>query len=321
MINPKIIKVIKESANIIILSHIAPDGDSIGSSLALFNALIKHGKNAKFVLDDVVPEIYKFLAGADEVEKPSNNYDFDVVIVLDSGDIGRLGKSAKYLNKKSIINIDHHISNTSFGTHNMIDSNAAATAEIVYNIIRALGIDIDKDIAECLYTGIVTDTGQFQYSNTTSVTHDIASNLINCGVNPSKLYRKIYQNNTKEKMKLIGESIESLEFYLDDRISCITIKKEQFDEIGAKDEDADGIINFARDINTVEVALFFREISDGKVKVGFRSKEYIDVNAIAEQFGGGGHKRASGATIVGNIDIVKEQVLKQVIDFFMVVQK
>ncbi|TAH59562.1 MAG: bifunctional oligoribonuclease/PAP phosphatase NrnA, partial [Gottschalkiaceae bacterium] len=166
MINPKIIKVIKESANIIILSHIAPDGDSIGSSLALFNALIKHGKNAKFVLDDVVPEIYKFLAGADEVEKPSNNYDYDVVIVLDSGDIGRLGKSAKYLNKKSIINIDHHISNTSFGTHNMIDSNAAATAEIVYNIIRALGIDIDKDIAECLYTGIVTDTGQFQYSNT-----------------------------------------------------------------------------------------------------------------------------------------------------------
>lgn len=318
MINPKIIKLIKESANIIILSHIAPDGDSIGSSLALLKALKKWNKNVKFVLDDEVPETYKFLAGADKVEKPCNNDDYDVVIVLDSGDIGRLGKSAKYLNKKRIINIDHHISNTSFGTYNLIDSNAAATSELVYNIIKMLGIDIDKEIAECLYIGIVTDTGQFQYSNTTSVTHNIAGDLINYGVNSSKLYRKIYQNNTKEKMKLIGEAIESLEFYLNDKISCITIKKEQFNEIGANDEDADGIINFARDINTVEVALFFRENSDGKVKVGFRSKDYIDVNIAAEQFGGGGHKRASGATIVGDIDIVKEQVIKKVIELFMV---
>ena len=318
MINSKIITLIKESVNIIILSHIAPDGDSIGSALALLNALKKWDKNIKFILDDEVPEIYKFLAGADKVEKPCNNDTFDLVIVLDSGDINRLGKSAKYLNNKNIINIDHHVSNTSFGTHNIIDSNAAATAELVYLVIKALSIEIDKNIAECLYTGIVTDTGQFQYSNTTSVTHSIAGDLINCGVNPSKLYRKIYQSNTKEKMKLIGEAIDSLEFYLDDKISCITINKEQFDEIGAKDEDADGIINFARDISTVEVALFFRENSDGKVKVGFRSKDYIDVNVVAEQFGGGGHKRAAGATIAGNIDIVKEQVIKRLIELFMV---
>lgn len=318
MINSKIITLIKESVNIIILSHIAPDGDSIGSALALLNALKKWDKNIKFILDDEVPEIYKFLAGADKVEKPCNNDIFDLVIVLDSGDINRLGKSSKYLNKKNVINIDHHVSNTSFGTYNIIDSNAAATAELVYGMIKALGIGMDKNIAECLYTGIVTDTGQFQYSNTTSATHSIAGDLIDYGVNPSMLYRKIYQNNTKEKMKLIGEAIDSLEFYLDDKISCITIKKEQFDEIGAKDEDADGIINFARDMNTVEVALFFKENSDGKVKVGFRSKDYIDVNIAAEQFGGGGHKRAAGATIIGDIDIIKEQVINKVIELFMV---
>ncbi len=321
MINPEIIKLIKESTNIVILSHISPDGDSIGSSLALFNALAKYDKKATFILDDEIPYVYKFLKGANKVEKPNYNDNFDLVVVLDSGDIGRLGKSAKYLDGKKVINIDHHISNTSFGTNNMIDSNAAATAEIVYHIIKTLGIDMDEDIAECLYTGIVTDTGQFQYSNTTSITHQIAGDLINCGVEPSKLYKLIYQNNTREKINLIIEALKSLEFYLDGRISCITLKKEQFNKIGAKEEDADGIINFARDIDSVEVALFFRENDDGKIKVGFRSKDYIDVNTIAEKFDGGGHKRASGATISGNIDEIKENVLKKVVESFMAVEK
>lgn len=321
MINSSIINLIKESSNIAILSHVAPDGDSIGSSLALFNALIKQGKNVKFILDDDVPSIYSFLKGSDEVEKPVEDYTFDLVIALDSGDIGRLGKSTKYLNGGKIINIDHHVSNSAFGSYNIIDSNAAATAEIVYDIIKMLNVDIDKDISECLYTAIVTDTGQFQYSNTTSITHHMAGDLINCGVKPSKIYRLIYQNNTKEKMKLIGEAINNLEFYLDDKISCITITKDQFKRIGAKSEDCEGIINFARDIGSVEVAVFLREDDDGKIKASFRSKNYIDVNRIAEKFGGGGHKRASGATILGKINIIKKQVITETIKNFMVTQK
>ena len=315
------INLIKESSNIVILSHIAPDGDSIGSSLALFNSLTKQGKNVKFILDDDVPLIYSFLKGSDKVEKPIKDYAFELVIVLDSGDVGRLGESAKYLNEGKIINIDHHVSNSAFGSYNIIDSTAAATAEIVYNVIKTLNIDIDKDMSECLYTAIVTDTGQFQYSNTTATTHHIVGDLINYGVKPSKIHSLVYQNNTKEKIKLIGEAINTLEFYLNDKISCITIKKEQFKKIGAKSEDCEGIINFARDIGSVEVALFFREDDGGKIKASFRSKNYIDVNIIAEKFGGGGHKRASGATILGNLDTIKKQVIKETIELFVVTQK
>lgn len=318
MINPIIIKLIKASDNIVILSHTAPDGDSIGSSLALYNSMVSYGKKVKIIIDDEVPNIYRFLKGADKVQQVNNNDNFDLAIVIDSSDIGRLGKSAKYLINKKTINIDHHISNNEFGTYNIIDPNAAATAEIIYRIIKILGIEICQEIAECLYTAIVTDTGQFQYSNTTSITHQIAGDLLNCDIDPSRLFRLIYQNNTKEKMKLIGEAINSLEFYFNDKISSITLTKDLFARIGAKDEDAEGIINYARDINSVEVALLFRENSDGKIKVSFRSKDSIDVNTLAEKFGGGGHKRASGATIPGNISFVKEQVLNKVFELFKV---
>ncbi|MDD2481160.1 MAG: bifunctional oligoribonuclease/PAP phosphatase NrnA [Lutispora sp.] len=319
LINPAVIKLIRDSNNIAILSHIMPDGDNIGSSLALYNALNKIGKNAAFILEDDVPQIYKFLKGSEKVEKPQNNHKFELVIVLDCGDTGRLGKSERYLEGRKVVNIDHHLSNTNFGLYNLVDPNAAATSEIIYQLIKSLDIPLDKDISECIYTGIVTDTGQFQYSNTTNFTHQIAGDLIKQGVEPSKLYRDIYQNNSKAKMKLIGRAINSLEFYHQDKIASMTLKKEVFESIGAQDEDADGIINFARDINEVEVALFFKEAEDEKVKIGFRSKDYVNVNEIAQKFGGGGHKRAAGATVTGEIENIKEKVLEAAIEAFSVV--
>lgn len=319
MINPAVIKLIGDSRNIAILSHIMPDGDNIGSSLALYNALSKIGKNAVFILDDDVPEVYKFLKGSQKTEKPYNDHKFDLVIVLDCGDAGRLGRSSRYLEGTKVINIDHHLSNSNFGLYNIVDTSAAATGEIIYRLINRLEIALDKDICECIYTGIVTDTGQFQYSNTTDLTHEIAADLIRHGAEPWKLYRAIYQNNSKSKMRLTGEAINSLEFHFQSKIASMIIRKEVFESVGAKDEDADGIINFARDINGVEVALLFKETEDGRVKIGFRSKDFINVSEIAQEFGGGGHKRAAGATVAGAVENIKEKVIESVIKAFPVV--
>jgi len=314
LINKKVVKLINDSRNIAILSHIMPDGDNIGSCLALYNSLIKMDKNPLVILDDDVPEIYKFLKNSDKIVKPEKEYEFDLVIVLDCGDAERLGKSVKYLKNGNVINIDHHINNTRFGHINLIDETAAATAEIVYKLIKEFDIQLDIDICQCIYTGIVTDTGQFQYSNTSFITHEITADLIRNGVEPFKLYKVIYQNNSKEKIKLISKALSTLRFDYEDKIASMIITKESFDTIGAKDEDVDGIINFARDIKGVEVALLFREIDNGKIKIGFRSKDYVNVNEVAEKFGGGGHKRAAGAIIDGDLDNIRNKIIETVID-------
>lgn len=321
MINPAIIDLIKESSSIGILSHISPDGDSLGSSLALYNGLKNSDKDVKIIVDDDIPSTYHFLKSWERIERPIKDYDFDVVIVLDSGNVERVGNSDKYLKGSSVINIDHHPSNTNFGQYNIVDSEAAATAEIIYCFLQKLGIEIDKHISECLYTGIVTDTGKFQYSNTTSTTHYIAGNLMKYDINPSKITSLIYQNNSKEKLKLKGEAINNIEFFYDDKISCITITQEVTNRIGAKDDDFDGVVNIARDVSTVEVAIFLREEENGRVKVSLRSKEYIDVNYIAGKFGGGGHKRASGATIQGDIYTLKNDLVEETIKLFQEIER
>lgn len=316
MIYPKIISKIKESNKIAIMSHIMPDGDNVGSCLALYNALKKSGKNVHLILDDEIPKVYKFLNNSEKAERPGQYESFDLVIALDCGDAKRLGKSGIYLENNFVINIDHHISNDEFGDLNMIDANAAATAEIIYQIIKILGIDMDKEISECLYTAIVTDTGQFQYSNTTSLTHQIAGDLINNGVNVSLMFERIYQNSSKEKVMLMKTALGTLEFYHNDSISCISLTLEQMREVNALEADSDGIINLARDIECVEAAIFLKELEPGKVKVGLRSKKVVDMAAVALQFGGGGHIRAAGCTLHGTIEEVKEKVLDAVIAEF-----
>lgn len=316
MIYPKIISKIKDSGRIAILSHVMPDGDNIGASLGLLNALRKAGKDARYILDDAVPRIFRFLKNADTVEAPGDYESFDAVIVLDCADPKLLGKCSRYLENNFVINIDHHISNTAYGNLNMVDANAAAVGEMVYQIIKIMGIPMDREISECLYTSIVTDTGQFQYSNTTSVTHQIAGDLINNGVSAPLMFERIYQNNSKEKVLLMKLALDSLEFYHDDRISCIALSKAEMEAAGAGPEDSDGLINLARDIECVETAVFLKELEPGKVRVGFRSKRFVDVCRIAKQFGGGGHIRAAGCTVEGGIAEVKPLIIDAVKNAF-----
>lgn len=312
MIHPRIISKIKDSNKLAIMSHIMPDGDNIGSSLALYNALIKSGKTVRLILDDDIPKLYKFLKNSDKYEKPGPHESFDAVIVLDCGDAERLGKAGIYLENNFVVNIDHHISNNSFGNLNMVDANAAATGEIIYHIIKILGIDMDRDISECLYTAIVTDTGQFQYSNTTSITHRIAGDLINNGVDVSLMFERIYQNVSKEKIVLMKTALNSLEFFHEDRISCISLTLEQMKKANAAEEDSDGLINLARDIEGVEAAVFLKELEEGKIKVGLRSKKIVDVAAVAQKFNGGGHTRAAGCTLYGTMPEVKKKIVDAV---------
>lgn len=316
MIYPKIIEKIKESSKIAILSHIMPDGDCVGSSLALYTAFINAGKKARYILDDSIPVKYGFLKNSDKAENPGEYEKFDAVIALDCGDEERLGTCSKYLKGNFVINIDHHISNTEFGNLNMVDTNAAATGEIVYQIIKIMGIEMNKDISECLYTAIVTDTGQFQYSNTTSVTHQIAGDLLNNGVNAPEMFERIYQSNSKEKVLLTRVALDSLEFYNNDSVCCISLSKKQQEAVNAKEDDADGLINLARDIDGVETAIFLKELYEGKIKVGLRSKRIVDVSKVAAKFGGGGHVRASGCTVNGSLEDVKAEILEAVSDEF-----
>lgn len=316
MIYAKIISKIKESNKIAIMSHVMPDGDNVGSSLALYNGLIKLGKDVSFILDDDIPKLYRFLKSSDKVRRPGKYESFDTVIALDCGDAERLGKSKLYLGKNFVINIDHHVSNDEFGNINLVDTNASATGEIIYHIIKLLGIDIDKEISECIYTAIVTDTGKFQYSNTNSRTHQIAGELINNGVNVSHMFERIYQNSSKEKIILIKTALSSLEFFHNDSISCVSLTLEQTEQVNALDEDSEGIINLARDIECVEAAVFLKEMEPRKIKVGLRSKKVVDVAAVALQFGGGGHVRAAGCTMYGTVEEVKEKIVNALIAKF-----
>lgn len=305
------INAINNSRKIIVTSHVNPDGDNIGASLALCNAIKKLDKEAVFVLDDNVPELYRFLQGAKEVQKPASflSNGFDLVISVDCGDFERLGQVGELTKGKKLINLDHHISNTNFGSINLVEPNAAAAAEIVYKLIKSMGIFIDKEIAQCIYTGIVTDTGQFQYSNTTEETHVIAAELIIAGVNPSDIFNRVYQNNPKEKVLLIGEALKSLDFHFNDRVSCITLNKTQLDNISKNELDTEGMVNLARDIASVEVAVFLKEKQPNVIKASLRSKNIVDVSAIAKEFGGGGHIRASGCTLSGTIEQAKRKIL------------
>lgn len=311
MIYEQVIDAINKNSNIIVTSHVNPDGDNIGAALALCQALKKLGKEAIFVLDDKVPTLYKFLKCADEVQNPDTIRDdeFTMVISVDCGDLDRLGRVKDLIKDKQLVNIDHHISNTKFGSINLVEENASATAEIIYRLIKSMGIFIDKETAECVYTGIVTDTGQFQYSNTTEETHVIAAELIIAGVKPADIFGKVYQNNPKEKVLLIKEALRSLEFYYDDTVSFISLSKAQMDDISKGELDTEGVVNLARDIASVEVAVFLKEKETNVIRASLRSKDKIDVCAIAKAFGGGGHIRASGCTIEGTMQQAKEKLL------------
>lgn len=316
MIMNDIINKIRHCSKIAITFHSSPDGDAIGSSLALFQGLKKMGKEVEILSKEEMLEDFKFLPESENIDhnKFKVSTDTECVIVLDCGDVKRINAELNFEDKNYIIiNIDHHLSNELYGDLNYVDANAAAVSEIIYQMIKLMGIEMDKDIAKCLYTSIITDSGSFRYPSTTSVTHAIAGDLINTGIDFSEIHRVIFENKKFQRIKLYGKAIESMELMAGDKICTIEITKDMLFGLGImKDTDTSDIINIGMKIDTVEVGILLKEVEQG-VKVSLRSKSKADVRKIAETFGGGGHLRASGLVISNkSIAEVKYMLLSEV---------
>ncbi len=310
----KISELIIEEDNFVILPHIFGDGDCIGSSFALFNALQKLGKNVVVILEEKIPAVYSFLPGEyitlSEIQYESK---FNVAICLDSGDEDRIHDRLHFVHDSNIsINIDHHVTNTHFAQNNYVDTHSAATGEIIYDLIQLLDIPVDHAIATNLYVAIATDTGGFRYSNTTPRTHHIAASLLKTNIDIASINRKVFETVSLEKLKLTSDAVHHLELYEEGQIAVIALDYNMLLKARASDDETDGLSTIPRTIEGVEVGIVLLEKELNKVKVSFRSNEYVDVSEIAASFSGGGHARASGCTLVMDFRTAKAKVLEAV---------
>jgi phosphoesterase RecJ-like protein len=305
---------IKKFNKFLVTSHINPEGDAIGSQIAIASLLKKLGKAVVILNDSPVPHLLQFMAGTENVSKEMpHDFNYQAVIILDSPDLARIGRVNDYLKKDSvIINIDHHISNINFGRFNWVEPDLSSAGEMVYELFKAFKVKIGLDEAIALYTAIMTDTGSFRYSNTSSKTHRIVAGLIDAGVKPYEMHTKIYETSSVQDTNLLGEALQTMKLTEDGKIAWLWVTKEMLKKTKASLEGTEGIINFARSIDGVEIAILFRETgTEDRVKVSFRSKGKVDVNKLAASFGGGGHPTASGCTVLGKLEEVEKKVLAQ----------
>jgi len=306
----QILQKINESQKIALLPHVNPDWDACGSAFALYLALFNYKKDAKVIFETPLPPTLTFLGGEYEVYKNDEEYGFDLVIAIDSGDRERLGKRNKIFEKaKTTINIDHHITNTNYADINFVFTNMSATGEIIYNLLGMINLPVTKEIASFLYAAILTDTGCFKFSSTTSQTHRVIADLLDIGADGAYIANMIYESQSLNRLLLRKKAIESLKLYEGGKIAVVSITQADLDELGATDDDTEDISTIPRSIDGVEVGIFIKE-REGLRKVSLRSKNYVDVSKIASHFGGGGHLRASGFTSGLSIDELREKVVE-----------
>ncbi len=290
---------IMESKKILITAHVNPDGDAIGAGLALLSGIEKFNKNCevKFVLQDKTPDRVKFL----ELEKRAEmydadkKYDIDIAICVDSATLTRIGDVEKVIKNIFTINIDHHISNPEYGDINYVE-NVSSTSEIIYKFLKFLDVEIDINIGEALYTGLVNDTGNFKHDNVTEETFKMAGDLVKIGVNNSKIVREFLNTKSMAAIKFFGQAMYEMKFDEKKKLAYFYLSNEDFMKNGGRKEDTEEIVENLVSYEKAEVSLFLREDTTGVIKGSMRSKHDIDVNAIAGIFGGGGHRKASGFT-------------------------
>lgn len=303
-------ELILNAAKILIITHENPDGDAIGSSLGFMNGLIKLGKSVDVAVP-AVNEMYSFLPGFELLKKEINEEEYDLCIALDSSDLDRLGTLRPAFEKieKTIV-IDHHITNQNFGDVNYVNAVASSTCQNIIVILAALDVAINKDIATCIYTGILTDTGGFRY-NVQSETFEFAGMLLEAGIDIAKIYRILFDTTTEARTRLLGRALNTLEILADGKIAFTYVTAKDFKELGNQDGDQEGIVNYGRDIEGVEVSIFVRE-KDGMRKVSLRSNEYINVSLIASKYSGGGHVKAAGFETSKSIEEIKEELVVEI---------
>ncbi|MBN2483678.1 MAG: bifunctional oligoribonuclease/PAP phosphatase NrnA [Candidatus Omnitrophica bacterium] len=301
----KIIEILKNNKKFLITAHMNLEGDALGAQLAMY-CLLKHLKKQAYICDnDPVPRAYSFLPHVKKIRTEVPDIQFDAALVLDCSDSFRTGMIKNHLSRaRYIVNIDHHISNTFFGDVNWVDPYSSSACEIVYRLCKKMGI-MDRQIALCLYTGIFTDTGNFTYANTTKRVHKIASELIEYNISPHKIDEHLHSFCDMKDLDLIGSIVKSLKVNSNGKIVWAVIQ-----HWPEKEYDLTEIIfSIMRLLHDVEVFVLFKKVSAHRVRVNLRSRSRVDVNRVAKFFGGGGHKRASGATVDGTLPVVEKQVI------------
>lgn len=312
-----IAELIDDNDSFTLIAHVSPDGDTIGSLCALRLALLSLNKRVQAVCEGRVPKIYRFLPGAESIIAVEDSVPTDVVIAVDCADEDRMGSAyGLFTSAKHTANIDHHVTNPNYAFINAVEHDASAAAQVMKGLIERLNVPFTAEIATCLLCGLVTDTGNFAYSNTTADAMHSAAELLQRGADNALINRAVYRSAPVSKRRMLGVGLIKAEFVHGGRIALCVLKKEDFAPFDAHDEDCEGIIDYLRDVDSVEIAMLMREKEKDVYKVSLRGKEYADVCSVAEKFGGGGHRLAAGCTVSGDADELKRefaQLLEQVL--------
>lgn len=304
----QVVELIEEKRKFAITSHLRPDGDSLGSSLGLYWLLRALDKNVEVIMRDPVPHAYQKLPGAKEVRvTPAADESYDGVFVIECSDIARPG--LLNLEKQFVVNIDHHATTALFGKINWIDSTASACGEMIYNLAKALGIRVTKEIAECCYTALITDTGSFHYSNTTERTFKVASELLRTGVKPAKTAEAVFASYPWSRIQLMGAVLSTARRDSTGHVALLRHSLEMQHLAEASDEDADGFVNYPLTVGEVEAVAMLKECEPGVYRTSLRSKGEVNVAKVAEKFGGGGHRNAAGCTLRGTWEEAEEKII------------
>ncbi len=308
--------VIESNQTFVISSHVSPDGDSVGSALGVYECLKAMGKNAVVAMNDAIPDAYTWLDPDGDILAPATEADIerlgsvDVVVIVDANGWDRLGRLRKSLEGSPALKvvIDHHPYNELITPHSVIETQASSTAELVYDLIDSIGAPLTARAADALYTGILTDTVSFRFARSAPCAHVIAAKLLSTGVNPSRVYDKVYNHNTGARTRLMGRALSDIQFTGCGRIAWLTVTRTMIEETGALSSDTSGFVDTTMTIAGTKIGIIFVESEDGTVQISLRSRRDTDVNQIAVGLGGGGHRNASGAVFNGSL----EQAVKTV---------
>jgi phosphoesterase RecJ-like protein len=307
----EIVRTIRSGRRFVISSHSRPDGDSIGSQLAMKYALHALGKHAHVVNKDPAPGPLMAFPGVPDIEVADEVLGaYDAAIIMECGDLARTGVAG--LDRFFVVNIDHHPGNTAYGQVNWFDPTAAACGEMVFDLIRALGVTLTPEIATHVYLAILTDTGSFHYSSISPRTFDICRETLEAGVDPVLVARNVYDSNNMGRLKLFGSVLSAMQIDGTGRIAIVYLDHEMAREAGGTYEDTEGLINLPLTVKEIQAVVFFKQIEGDKYRVSMRSKGEIDIGAVAKEFGGGGHKNAAGCTVEGAIDSLQKTFIERI---------
>ncbi|MBQ8380235.1 MAG: bifunctional oligoribonuclease/PAP phosphatase NrnA [Clostridia bacterium] len=305
-------EIVKNSKSVYVVAHVNPDGDAIGSTFAVYFALKKLGKDVHVIMP-AYSTVFEFLPGVEHSVENVKEEEYDLLIALDASDRTRLAMSEEDYNKaKKVIMLDHHQISNPYGDFRYINDLKSSASEIAYLFIKSLEVDFDENIATLLYTGIMTDTGSFNYSNANSDTFRVVADLLDNGAKAVEVCKKLNDTMKEAKLKLIAKTVDNMEVYYDGKMRYSYVSYQEIQELGLGDEDAEGMTNYLRAVEGTEVAVYVRGKSDGSLKVSMRSGGKVDTSKIAIAFGGGGHPRAAGYTMKESLEIEKEKLIKAV---------